>query len=45
MEALVREKGIDCGWERTAAYIYAADHDQVEWWSGRQKRPRRPACR
>jgi glycine/D-amino acid oxidase-like deaminating enzyme/nitrite reductase/ring-hydroxylating ferredoxin subunit len=30
MEALVREERIGCGWERIAAYTYAADRDQVE---------------
>jgi glycine/D-amino acid oxidase-like deaminating enzyme/nitrite reductase/ring-hydroxylating ferredoxin subunit len=30
MESLVREEGIDCAWERCAAYTYAADEDQVE---------------
>jgi glycine/D-amino acid oxidase-like deaminating enzyme len=29
MEALVREEAIDCAWERTAAYTYAADDEQV----------------
>ncbi len=30
VDALVREEDIDCGWERTSAFTYAADADQVE---------------
>ena len=30
IEAIVRDEGIDCGWERVAAYTYAAGASQVE---------------
>ena len=30
IDELVREERIDCGWERVAAYTYAADEEQVD---------------
>ena len=30
IDELVREEGLDCGWERVAAYTYAADEEQVD---------------
>lgn len=30
VEEIVREEGIDCGWERADAFTYAADEEQVD---------------
>jgi glycine/D-amino acid oxidase-like deaminating enzyme len=45
MERVAGEEGIDCAWERVAAWTYAADEDQIDAIEREAAVARPPVCR